>query len=349
MPNKLVDTSHAYNFVSGENTVFYDDFSRYKDGERPSRWTIINAPQKGRVFATKAFVTTKDSLRVLYFANGNGRLAKPGWSPGAYLSRKNDYWSLEFDFKFLVVPGETCNAIGIAICSTPDYPEFIATLDIESSSNKCGFELLNSKREILKSNYPGEFNKGAWHHFAISFSRQYVSAYLDQYKFLKTANSDYYLPDMEIFGRAKVAIKNFKIATTDSLHPQKKPVATKQVSFTDTLLKEKRIVTHAITFDRSRAEIKPNSLPFIIQLADFLKKYPSLKLQIDGHTDSDVGNVDNMQLSFNRAEAIKRKLIALGIDGNRIQIKGFGPTRPIDTNSTPEGKAINRRVEFSIL
>jgi hypothetical protein len=72
----------------------------------------------------------------------------------------------------------------------------------------------------------------------------------------------------------------------------------------------------------------------------------ALKLEIDGHTDSDGDSAKNLALSSARAAAVRKVLIDQGVDGSRLIAKGFGASKPLDSNSTPEGKANNRRVEL---
>ena len=74
--------------------------------------------------------------------------------------------------------------------------------------------------------------------------------------------------------------------------------------------------------------------------------HPELKFSIEGHTDSDGDNELNQQLSKDRAQAVLKQLVSMGIENTRLTSKGFGETLPIDSNDTPEGKANNRRVEF---
>jgi outer membrane protein OmpA-like peptidoglycan-associated protein len=67
---------------------------------------------------------------------------------------------------------------------------------------------------------------------------------------------------------------------------------------------------------------------------------------VDGHTDNSGNAAHNLQLSQQRADAVKAQLIAMGVAATRLSTKGFGDTKPISDNATPEGKANNRRVEF---
>jgi len=104
--------------------------------------------------------------------------------------------------------------------------------------------------------------------------------------------------------------------------------------------------TRDILFDVAKATIKPQSFTTINKIASFMKEYPSTSFSIEGHTDADGDAVSNQHLSEARAEAIKQALIKFGIRDYRLKSKGWGESKPIATNTTAEGKSINRRVEF---
>ena len=80
-----------------------------------------------------------------------------------------------------------------------------------------------------------------------------------------------------------------------------------------------------------------------------MKEHNDISFSIDGHTDSDGKTEFNQKLSEDRAKSIKKGLIKFGIRASRLQTQGFGETRPIASNSTREGKQLNRRVEFIVL
>ena len=114
----------------------------------------------------------------------------------------------------------------------------------------------------------------------------------------------------------------------------------------DKLTTDGKIVTHGILFDTGKATIKPQSMGVLNEVVKMLKENAAVKIEIDGHTDSDGSAQLNQKLSQDRADAVKSQLVTMGIDAGRMTTKGFGATKPMDNNTTPEGKANNRRVEF---
>ena len=101
-----------------------------------------------------------------------------------------------------------------------------------------------------------------------------------------------------------------------------------------------------VLFDTNKYEIKSNSLKDINDSIDVLEKNPSMKIIIQGHTDN-VGSIKyNDILSQKRAEAVKLYLVDHGIDASRLSTEGFGFSKPVATNKTPQGRALNRRVEL---
>jgi len=90
-----------------------------------------------------------------------------------------------------------------------------------------------------------------------------------------------------------------------------------------------------IQFDTGKATIKAGSYPICDEIAKLLHANPEIKrLSIEGHTDNRGGNDMNMRLSQERADSVKSYLTSHGIDQNRLEAHGFGPTKPIESNDT---------------
>jgi outer membrane protein OmpA-like peptidoglycan-associated protein len=104
-----------------------------------------------------------------------------------------------------------------------------------------------------------------------------------------------------------------------------------------------------IYFDFNSVELKPESKIVIAEFSDFLTDNPTLKVSIQGHTDNIGNGNDNLILSENRAKAVYEYLIKLGIIKSRLDYKGFGESKPIESNRTEDGRARNRRTEFVII
>ncbi|HTV22568.1 MAG TPA: OmpA family protein [Polyangiaceae bacterium] len=108
-------------------------------------------------------------------------------------------------------------------------------------------------------------------------------------------------------------------------------------------------VIAGIEFDTNQAAIRPSSVLALDKAASVLAEYPSLRVEISGHTDDTGSREHNLELSLRRAQAVKESLVSRGIDPNRIQTKGAGPDVPVTTNDSAAGRQKNRRIEFRVL
>ena len=114
----------------------------------------------------------------------------------------------------------------------------------------------------------------------------------------------------------------------------------------DRLASDGKIVTYAITFDTGKATIKPESAIEIGRIAKLMQDNPNLAFEVQGHCDATGSDAVNDPLSQKRAEAIVAALVEQGIAAARLSAVGKGSHEPIAENSTDEGRAKNRRVEF---
>ncbi len=110
-----------------------------------------------------------------------------------------------------------------------------------------------------------------------------------------------------------------------------------------------KIVLEEVFFAFDQADLLPASFPELNRLCRLLAQYPKMKIRVIGHTDSIGTQTKNQMLSEQRAHSVVSYLQSQGIAPERMFSQGYGEDQPIDTNTTPEGRQQNRRVEFAIL
>jgi len=333
----------TYDFVRCKNIIFQDDFSGDAIGKNPSKWkwgrlwddVVGNRNPSPRCLVYKDgndfafFVKTKSSTPV-----------EPRMENDSYLT---DSFTLEYDFRFLPDIQNNRLPSGITLLfprnedeGAPAQPDWLAAEfgvgiggGMYSGAN---YGTPNDFRTFPR--YPGTFVNSALHHVAVSYYKGKLSYYVDQHCVLAIPRCTFTPARFVLDLSGPICIKNVVLAAS-----KESPVLGK-------LLTGKKFVTHAINFDVSKSTIKQESMGFIAQLAQFLKENPTVKLEIDGHTDSDGDAAANITLSEARANEVKKALVSFGIPENRLTTKGFGSTKPIKPNNTAEDKAENRRVEF---
>lgn len=123
-------------------------------------------------------------------------------------------------------------------------------------------------------------------------------------------------------------------------------IAKGAVPLYDRMMSDGKFITYGITFDVGKSTIKPESMGEINRIVTLMKENPDLKFSVEGHTDSTGNEASNQTLSEARSKAIVDKLVELGIPADRLTSAGKGQSSPIADNSTDEGRAKNRRVEF---
>jgi OmpA-OmpF porin, OOP family len=106
-----------------------------------------------------------------------------------------------------------------------------------------------------------------------------------------------------------------------------------------------------IQFDTGKATLKPESFPSLDAVGTVLSQWPTLSIEIAGHTDNVGGAAVNRKLSQARAQSVLAYLTGKypGITADRFTVKGYGKDKPIASNATEAGRAQNRRVEFTVL
>jgi outer membrane protein OmpA-like peptidoglycan-associated protein len=106
------------------------------------------------------------------------------------------------------------------------------------------------------------------------------------------------------------------------------------------------VVLRGVTFETGRSALKPDSYTILDIVAASLVANPGIKIEIAGHTDMTGSSATNLRLSQARAQAVLTYLATKGVALDRMVAQGYGPTQPVAPNTTPAGRALNRRVEL---
>lgn len=316
-----------YDFVPGDKIVFEDNFETDEMGEFPAHWRLLNGQATLNTVADKkSMLVTAGSTRVkpliknpLYlkdtFTIEFDHYAKKGYGPQLYFYKTDKDAS-----------GNDLEIASIDFCSSNSW--------IKIYSQVTGAP---SKSADLPTPVSGDNYLDKWHHIALIFKNKRLKIYIDQYRVMS-------LPEFEVspksFAFKADGTTSLPIVLTGIRVANGGGMKTTEQKFTDP-----KIITH-INFDIDKATIKPESMGTLNAVAEILKNNPDLKFDIQGHTDNSGDAAHNLQLSQQRADAVKKQLISMGTNASRLTSKGFGDTKPIADNTTPEGKANNRRVEF---
>ena len=339
-----------YDFVAGEQIVYYDNFEQETIAELPTGWntngtgevvTINNIPGKWlRLHQPFNYLTSNEKVfsenytvefDVIMQLKSNGWMY-PTFSIG--LIGTNGEPSTSNDF----LRGYKKYSAMIATIYPGEYKT--SKLKLESFLDGKSYFYSDVKPIGALENYYG---KPA--HIAIQVQKERFRIWINETKafdvpkgvannykmnqlLFQVSNTNY---SEEQYG---MYISNIKVAEglPDTRHK---------------LIDEGKFTTTAILFDVNAATIKPESGGVLKEIASALDQVKEFKIKIIGHTDTDGNDAANLSLSQKRAAAVKDALVnEYGIDASRIETDGKGETVPVGDNKTKEGKARNRRVEF---
>ena len=313
-----------YDFVPGDKVLFEDNFIGDQDGEFPSHWEL----KKGQ-----ATLNRLNRELSLYLTDGNYAELLPRMKTQNYLT---DPFTIEYEF----YPLEGSYGVVLMLSAYDKQQGYERRANLHIDNAEVSLTQTGSGVELSKA-YPASVSENftnKWHHVALAFKNKQLKVYVDQNRILVVPDTkeDYEYVFFAGVGDEKVPVifKNVRIASGGGMNLIGK-------KFTDA-----KIVTHGINFDYNKAIIKPESMGTLNMIIQVMKDNPDLKFEVGGHTDSDGDDNYNLKLSQQRAEAVRTQLISMGIESSRLVAKGYGESKPMTDNNTPEGKANNRRVEF---
>lgn len=307
-PDQELKAWSRYDFVPGEKIIFFDDLSGEVNGEFPSRWDLLGGNAENAKFGSDNVIAFQQSRTDI----------TPLMKSTSYLP---EVFTIEFDLYFHQKGNES-------------YELKFDKKNIITIRNYTVKMKQFSGSPERRAQSPG------WRHIAISFNKRALKVYFDQDRVLNIPNAGFKPERFSLEALSHSAHKGMP-AMVKNIR-----VAEGGVDLYSRVVADGRFVTRGIHFESGKATVMPESYGVLKEIAAMMQSHPDLRFRIEGHTDSDGDDAFNMKLSGQRADAVRDALVDLEIDKGRFEIQGFGESKPVDTNNTPEGKANNRRVEF---
>jgi len=308
-----------YDFVPGDHIIFEDNLTGEENGEFPSRWDLVRGNTEVAVFGGENVIMFRDGApSIIPYVKNPERDYLP------------DVFTIELDL-YHAAKGW--------------FEIYLYDRKNQKDPSSTGWSYLRVEEKQYqfgqaRSQHPDESltNKARWFHVSIAYTSGKLKAYMDETRLIN-------IPHLE-FDPTGLTLYTYHASNDNPYFVKNIRIAEGGVKYYDRFLQNGKIVTNGIRFDTGKASLRPESMGVMNEICTMLKEHPEINVSIEGHTDSDGDFDTNQKLSEERAKTVMNRLVSMGIDPNRLTSKGFGESKPVAPNDTPEGKASNRRVEF---
>ena len=325
-PQSLEMTYAKSDFVAGDEIIFDDPMDNEQLGEFPSQWELIDGV---------AEVVSINGKKAILISEWGTKICPLMKDPLNFLG---DVFTVEYDLMFPETEGDY-TWLKTKFMKVDNKSEEDEMMYFERAAS-AGRDEVHWYWETSRGNSNGEYDialpANEWNHVAISFNKRAWKVYFNGIRVVNVPNV-LAPPGWLLFqltnGSGDTYITNLRIAKG-------------AVPLYDRMMSDGKFITYGITFDVGKATIKPESMGEINRIVQLMNENPTLKFSVEGHTDSTGNAASNQTLSEQRSQAIVDKLVELGIAKDRLTAVGKGQNSPIADNTTDEGRAKNRRVEF---
>ena len=311
----VAKVSTKFDFVPGDSVILADDFTQDDLGEFPARWKLAQGTYE---------VAEMEGGRWLRCTSTDGhiRMKVPPGLP--------EFWTLEFDFYC----SDPAGAIALTVAGLSANGNATWEMIFPYSGAGLGF-----RSGSIVATTPMAGSLKGHHHFMLMGRGKAVKVYADRERLANVPEYDGDTPvefDFRTWSGNPTMFTNVRYA--EGCRPAKD------------MLAEGKLVTYGIHFDSGSDVVQPDSAPILRQIAGYMQANAAVKLKITGHTDNVGAAASNLDLSKRRAAAVAKVLSTeLGIAADRFTTDGKGDTQAVSSNAKPEGRAMNRRVEFTKL
>lgn len=323
-----------YDFVPGDQVLYFEDFSQDAIGDFPALWTTNGGGEVKTVNLASGHWLHMNKEDAVYC------YTKPISFPENFI--------MEFD---IIPDGDFANGYALTFYEDPENTELTDDL----YPGKKGVHVSFEEGRWYTKGYDNSLDVGGWiegesstnpvvlgqvNHVIIWVQKRRLRIY---HQGTKTFDMPTNIHAGTKFNRLRFS----GWSTHSTPYVSNLKITTAAPDTRSKLITEGKLVSYGIYFDVNKDVVKAESFGTLNDIAKTLKENPTVKIKIIGYTDSDGDDAKNLDLSKRRAAAVKNALATeFGIDGGRIQTDGKGESEPISPNTTTEGKAKNRRVEF---